>query len=156
LRRAARGGGMTVPLLELRDLNVVYGAGTKQALRAVAGVSFSVNHGESMAGIGGSGSRKSTTPRALCGLGPVQSGAGRVQGRPLVGKDLATAAGEAGIQIVFQDPVSSLDPRWPAWRSVVEPRFRRAQASMAEHRAEALRLLQRVGLGESLAERRPH
>lgn len=144
------------PLLEVEDLSVVYGAGTRHALRAVAGVSFAVMPGRSMALIGESGSGKSSIARAVCGLAPIAGGRVRLAGRELEGADRAVAAGAAGIQIVFQDPISSLDPRWPAWRSIAEPRSARRPAPPAERRAEAVRLLERVGLGEALADRRPH
>jgi oligopeptide/dipeptide ABC transporter ATP-binding protein len=69
--------------------------------------------------------------------------------------DRPAAAGEQGVQIVFQDPVSALDPRWPVWRSVAEPLMRHVP-SAGERRRRALELLERVGLDRSFGDRRPH
>jgi oligopeptide/dipeptide ABC transporter ATP-binding protein len=144
---------LTAPLLEVRDLVVDYRVGLRKAVRAVAGVSFGIEAGRVLALIGESGSGKSTIARAICGLGPVSAGSIRFDGADLSGA--ANRAGAAGIQIVFQDATSALDPRWPVWRSVVEPRLKRMPASPAEMMAVAIAVLQRVGLHADLAQRRP-
>ena len=144
---------MTAPILEVRDLVVDYRVGLRKAVRAVAGVSFGIAAGGVLALIGESGSGKSTIARAICGLGPVSAGSIRFEGSDLSGA--ADRAGAAGIQIVFQDAVSALDPRWPVWRSVVEPRLARMPGSQAEMMAVAIAVLQRVGLHADLARRRP-
>ena len=69
--------------------------------------------------------------------------------------DRPAAAGERGIQIVFQDPFSALDPRWPVWRSVAEPLIHSVESS-AERRRRAEVLLERVGLDRSFGDRHPH
>lgn len=144
-------------LLDVRDLTVVYPT-ARGPMTAVAGVSFTVEEARTLSLIGESGSGKSSIARAVCGLYLPKSGEIRIGGRDIAreGRNQSAAAGESGIQIVFQDPVGALDPRWPIWRSIAEPRLVRHPASNAEHRAVAERLMERVGLSASFAERRPH
>jgi len=142
-------------VLEIDDLHVVYRLGFGRSVRAVAGVSLRLRQGRTLALIGESGSGKSTIARAVCGLGPIESGAIRVGGQKVSeAPDRAAAAGRAGVQIVFQDPVSALDPRWPVWRSVSEPRWRSHKRGR-EARAHAVAMLEHVGLDPALADRRP-
>jgi oligopeptide/dipeptide ABC transporter ATP-binding protein len=144
-------------LLQLRDLTVIYRTRNRPPLTAVAGVSLGIAEASTLALIGESGSGKSSIARAVCGLTEVAGGQILMDGNDIArAPDPAVAAGERGVQIVFQDAISSLDPRWPVWRSVAEPRFARFPASMAEHKRAALPLLERVGLTGPLAERRPH
>jgi peptide/nickel transport system ATP-binding protein len=164
-RRLAREQtGMTVaeastsptPVLRVDDLIVDYRVGVRKSVRAVAGVSFDISAGRVMALIGESGSGKSTIARAICGLGPVKSGSISFADSALTAStNPAAAAGIAGIQIVFQDSTAALDPRWPVWRSIVEPRIARMPASQSELKDRAVALLARVGLSSELAERRP-
>jgi oligopeptide transport system ATP-binding protein len=150
---APAGGGC---LLSVRDLTVTYGLRTRQPVRAVAGVSLDVGLGRTLALIGESGSGKSSIARAICGLAPVESGSITMDGHELTtAADRPAAAGERGVQIVFQDPVSSLDPRWAVWRSVAEPLTRRVP-SADQRRERAMVLLERVGLDRSFGDRHPH
>jgi oligopeptide/dipeptide ABC transporter ATP-binding protein len=143
-------------LLAIRDLTVTYGLGTRQPVRAVAGVSLEVAAGGTLALIGESGSGKSSIARAICGLAPVETGTITMDGHDLTdAPDRPVAAGQRGIQIVFQDPVSSLDPRWPVWRSVAEPLLRQVP-SVHDRRERAMVLLERVGLDRSFGDRHPH
>jgi oligopeptide/dipeptide ABC transporter ATP-binding protein len=144
-------------LLELRDLTVAY-ATRRGKLTAVAGVSLKVEEARTLSLIGESGSGKSSIARAVCGLHLAESGQVLIGGRDLTaeGRNQPVAAGKAGIQIVFQDPVAALDPRWPVWRAIAEPRLARVKASEAEHRSVAIRLMERVGLSATYAERKPH
>ena len=144
-------------LLELRDLVVTYHSRGRASLTAVAGVSIDLQEAHTLALIGESGSGKSTIARAICGLIRAESGAITIDGRDLLKEaEQPEAAGRYGIQIVFQDPVSSLDPRWPIWRSVAEPRLARFPGSTDTHRRAAVALLERVGLPASFADRKPH
>ncbi len=144
-------------LLQVRDLMVVYKSRNRGALTAAAGISLDVNEASTLALIGESGSGKSSVARAICGLTAVAGGEIRIGDCNLPAQtDPAVAAGQHGIQIVFQDATSSLDPRWPIWKSVAEPRRMRSPSSSAEHRRVAVSLLQRIGLPAALAERRPH
>ncbi len=142
-------------LLEIRDLVVTYRLGFGRTLRAVSGVSLQLDQGRTLALIGESGSGKSTVARAVCGLGPVESGSITIAGTDVTAApDRAVAAGKIGVQIVFQDPTTALDPRWPIWRSVAEPRGRLFPPSPDRHRARAVALLERVGLDAAMADRR--
>lgn len=147
---------MTV-LLQVRDLTVTYRSRNRGTLTAVAGVSLDLHEATTLALIGESGSGKSSVARAICGLTLVESGAIEVDACNLPEQvDPAIAAGQHGIQMVFQDASSSLDPRWPIWKSISEPRRARSPANSAEHRRAAISLLQRVGLPGAFADRRPH
>ena len=147
---------MTV-LLQVRDLTVTYRSRNRGTLTAVAGVSLDLHEATTLALIGESGSGKSSVARAICGLTTVESGAIEVDECNLPEQaDPAMAAGQHGIQIVFQDASSSLDPRWPIWKSVSEPRRARSPANSVEHRRAAISLLHRVGLPAAFADRRPH
>ena len=155
--RQPRAGSEAVPcLLRIRDLTVTYGLRSRHPVRAVAGVSLEVGLGRTLALIGESGSGKSSIARAICGLAPVESGSIEMDGQELTtAPDRPAAAGDRGIQIVFQDPVSALDPRWRVWRSVAEPLMRRG-LSDEERRERAMALLERVGLDRSFGDRHPH
>jgi oligopeptide/dipeptide ABC transporter ATP-binding protein len=143
-------------LLSVHELTVTYGLGSRHPVRAVAGVSFDIRTGHTLALIGESGSGKTSIARAICGLAPVESGSIVIDGVDLVSApDRPAAAGEHGVQIVFQDPTSSLDPRWPVWRSVAEPILRRV-SDAHERRERALTLLEQVGISRSLGDRHPH
>src|SRR5262249_24171609 len=112
--RAARGvpaGGDS--LLSIRDLTVTYGLRSRHPVRAVAGVSLDVRNGRTLALIGEASSGTSSTAGAGCGLAPAESGTITMDGHDLTAAaDRPAAAGDRGIQIVFQDPVSAPDPRW--------------------------------------------
>jgi len=144
------------PLVEVRDLDVTYRLGFGRDLAAVAGVSFDIAQGRTLALIGESGSGKSTVARAICGLGPVSGGTVTLNGTPIAGKQAAQLAGSLGIQLVSQDPSASLDPRWPIWRSIVEPRLVRFPRDADGGRSRAGSLLERVGLDRGMLDRRPH
>ncbi|HZU16680.1 MAG TPA: ABC transporter ATP-binding protein [Candidatus Dormibacteraeota bacterium] len=154
VRPEAAGAGTA--LLSVRDLTVTYGLGSRRPVRAVVGVSFDLQAGHTLALIGESGSGKTSIARAICGLAPVESGSIVIDGVDLVtAADRPAAAGEQGVQIVFQDPTSSLDPRWPVWRSVAEPLLPRVRDAR-ERRKRALDLLEQVGIDRSLGDRHPH
>lgn len=131
----------------------------RRPLKAVCEASLSVMRGQTMAVIGESGSGKTSLVQAICGFVPVASGEisvgdERITDVPM--RHRAMRAGSAGVSIVFQNPLSSLDPRWPVWRSVSEalpPATKRAARHVRERSFEAL---DQVGLSEALALRRPH
>jgi oligopeptide transport system ATP-binding protein len=151
----------TGPLLEVSELAVRYRLGTHllgaQTLRAVAGVSFTLRRGESLGLVGESGSGKSSIARALLRLVPA-TGSVRYQGIDLLqveGK--ALRALREHLQIIFQDPLGSLDPRMSVAELVAEPlrEFRPALKGEAR-RAQVTAMLGRVGLGSELLQRFPH
>ena len=142
-------------LLEVDNLSVVYRGLTRRPVQAVAGVSFTIARGSTLALIGESGSGKSTIARAIAGLGPVESGSIRIDGVDLAkARDRAAEAGRHGVQIVFQDPTSALNPRWPVWRSILEPRLRERLERSAQ-REIAADYLGRVGLHTRHMDRLP-
>jgi len=150
-------GDTGAPLAQIRDLAIAYRTGWRQSLRAVDGVSLDIPAGSTVALIGESGSGKSSIARSICGLGPIERGSVTIGGQDVaIAPDRAAAAGALGVTIVFQDPTSALDPRWPVWRAIIEPRLNRFPAAPAQHRARAEELMRRVGLDPSMAERRPH
>ncbi|MGG5818024.1 ABC transporter ATP-binding protein [Falsiroseomonas sp. HW251] len=126
-------------------------------VRAVEDVSFTIAPGEAFGLVGESGCGKSTVARALLRL--VEPDAGRVLYR---GEDLSTARGDAlkalrrKLQIVFQDPYSSLDPRQSIGSALVEPMRVHGIADGAEARRRAAALLEEVGLPPAALDRLPH
>ena len=88
-------------------------------LRAVDDVSFTMRPGESVGLVGSSGCGKSTLTRAILGLDPLQSGRILLDGEPVTAR--MPAALRARVQVVFQDPFGSFDPRWRVDRLVAEP-----------------------------------
>ena len=148
----------STPLLEARGLARVFQArrgllGQTQSLRAVDGVSFTLASGESLGLVGESGCGKSTLGRLVCGLLKPSSGEVLLEGRalPLAGAG-SWSAGR--LQMVFQDPASSLNPRLKVRVSVAEPLAARGVPS-AQRRAQAEEALRAVGL-DGAGERYPH
>jgi peptide/nickel transport system ATP-binding protein len=129
--------------LRFEDITVRYGATT-----AVDGVSLAVPPGQVVGLVGESGSGKSTLARAAVGLAPVSGGAITLDGRPV-----PTKGRDRPLQMVFQDPYSSLDPRMSIGESVAEAMPR--GASRSERRAEVQRLLELVHLDPTRAGARP-
>jgi oligopeptide transport system ATP-binding protein len=156
VRSRAASNGEDNRLLHVRNLTVTYRLGSRHPVRAVEDVSLEVFRGRTLALIGESGSGKSSIARAICGWAPIESGSILMDGEELTtAENRPRAAGDRGIQIVFQDPVSALDPRWAVWRSISEPLMSRVP-SAAERRERAMVLLERVGLDRSFGDRHPH
>ncbi|HEY4019839.1 MAG TPA: ABC transporter ATP-binding protein [Pseudonocardiaceae bacterium] len=128
--------------LRFDDVSVRYGNG-RRGLTAVDGVSLVVPDGEVVGLVGESGSGKSTLARAAVGLAPVASGRILLDGRPV-----PVRGPRRPVQLVFQDPYSSLDPRMTVGASIGETVPRRA---VADRRAEVARLLELVELDADLA-----
>jgi peptide/nickel transport system ATP-binding protein len=126
-------------------------------VRAVEDVSFTIGQGEAFGLVGESGCGKSTVARALLRL--IEPDAGRVLYR---GEDFRAARGEAlksfrrRMQIVFQDPYSSLDPRQSIGAALVEPMRVHGIAEGKEARRRAAALLEEVGLPPAALDRFPH
>jgi oligopeptide/dipeptide ABC transporter ATP-binding protein len=126
-------------------------------LHAVEGVDLQVAQGEVLAVVGESGSGKSTLARCILRL--IDPTAGRVV---FDGEDVTAMRGRRlsgfrqHVQPVFQDPFSSLDPRWTVGRSVREALDAHAIGTRNERDARVADLLDRVGLSPELAARRPH
>jgi oligopeptide transport system ATP-binding protein len=147
------------PALDVSGLSVRFAvAGAKRGLQAVHDVSFSIARGETLGVVGESGCGKSTLARALLRLVPATGGSARFRGA-----DLLTLAGprlramREHLQIIFQDPLASLDPRMSVAEILEEPlREFRPALRHAARRAEVLAMLDRVGLLATHLHRFPH
>jgi oligopeptide transport system ATP-binding protein len=150
------------PLLEAIDLRKQYALGQgwfapARTIRAVDGVSFSVRRGETLALVGESGCGKSTVANLVMQLTPPTAGEIRLGGQPLA-RDGSAAQRTAWrqMQMVFQDPYASLNPRMRAEDIVAEPLVNFDVADAVGRRAQAHELLDRVGLPVATFRRYPH
>ncbi|HMY99235.1 MAG TPA: ATP-binding cassette domain-containing protein, partial [Burkholderiaceae bacterium] len=155
------------PLLQLRGLNVHFErgggwfSGPRQSFHAVRDLDLAIAAGETLALVGESGCGKTTTGKALAQL---LRGQARLSGQALLdGQDLFTLEGEAlrrarrDVQIIFQDPFASLNPRLRVGEILEEGlEALRPDLSAAERRARIVALCERVGLGEEALARYPH
>ena len=156
---------MNEALLKVEGLKVHFpvrrsdaGFGPKATLKAVEDVSFEVGRGETLGIVGESGCGKSTLGRAVLQLVPP------TEGRILwLGNDLGTLSKSemrrkrAELQIVFQDPLASLDPRMTTGDIIAEPLIAQGQRfSRAERRARVESIMEKVGLSPALINRYPH
>ena len=124
---------------------------------ALAGVSFSIAAGRSFGIVGESGSGKSTLARIALALDKPNSGSVRLEGRSLFELPRRELRGlRAHMQMIFQDPYGSLDPRQRVERIVAEPLAALGGASRAERRARVAASLESVGLRASDAAKHPH
>ena len=151
-------------LVEIRNLRKIYPqaesvlggkSGNRNEVRAVDGVSLDIHAGETLGLVGESGSGKSTLGRLILRLIEPTSGSIRFEGRDL----LAAGAGEMrrmrrDMQIIFQDPFASLDPRYRVEDIIAEPLI--IHGNKAGVRARVTELLRSVGLDESILRRFPH
>lgn len=151
------------PLLEVRDLHVWFPvrqgvfARTVSWTKAVDGVSFDLAAGETLGLVGESGCGKSTLARSILLLNRPRSGTIRVEGRDirtLRGKDLLRY--RRTVQVVFQDPLASLNPRHTVLEILTEGMLVHGLVDRAGRRAAAMRLSAAVGLDASILDRYPH
>ncbi len=136
------------PLVRAADLVVTFGRGPG-AVKAVDGVSLSVAPGERVGVVGESGSGKTTVARVIAGLERASSGSMTFD-TPLGRRGL-----RADVQMVFQDPYQSLNPRLTAQSAVGECLRVRQRLSRRDARDAAVALLASIGVGETLARRLP-
>jgi oligopeptide transport system ATP-binding protein len=155
------------PLLSVRDLKVEFSIKDTKAwpwtpprsLKAVGGISFDLYAGETLGVVGESGCGKSTLARAILNLNPAKSGQ-----YPLDGPGNAPGATEAAwlsvrkdIQMIFQDPLASLDPRMTVAQIIAEPlRTHHPELSHDEVMAKVRAIMGRVGLTAQQINRYPH
>jgi ABC-type oligopeptide transport system ATPase subunit len=156
-----------MPLIEIRNLTKIYPqsesvfggtSGSRSEIRAVDDVSLDIHAGETLGLVGESGSGKSTLGRLLLRLIEPTSGSIRFEDRDL----LAASPGEMrrlrrDMQIIFQDPFASLDPRFRVEDIIAEPLLIHENRSAKDGiRSRVVELLRAVGLDESILRRFPH
>ncbi|MBQ1540426.1 microcin ABC transporter ATP-binding protein [Caulobacter sp. CCUG 60055] len=130
--------------------------GPARPFRAVDGVDLTLHAGERVGLVGESGSGKSTLLRALLALDDIQGGAVRLDGRRFE-RRRAPADLRRKIQVVFQDPYGSFDPRWKVADLIAEPLRLSPDAPIgAARRRRVEAMLEQVGLKPADADRRPH
>jgi len=138
-------------------LNRVLEGAPRQLLRAVDGVSFDVARGETLALVGESGCGKSTVARLIVGLYALSRGRIEFDGADLGAAGPGTVALRRRMQMIFQDPYASLNPRWRVRDIVAEPiRVLGLAASRDAERARVGELLAQVGLAAEDGEKYPH
>jgi oligopeptide transport system ATP-binding protein len=154
---------MKKPLLRIAELRVEFPLRrgwlrTAGALRAVDGVDFELAAGEALGVVGESGSGKSTLARAVLQLVRPRGGQVVWLGRPLEQLSVAELRPlRRDLQIVFQDPLASLNPRMTVGEIVAEPlRVHRRDLDAAGRRSETAAMLTRVGLSADMMNRYPH
>jgi len=153
---------MTAPLLEVRDLVTRYQTGgflrgPRREVFAVNGVSFEIAPGETLGLVGESGSGKSTVGRTVLRLTPAAAGTVRFGGNDVLsigGADLRAL--RCRMQIVFQDPYSSLDPRMTLGKAVAEGIEIHRLAPAVAIPERVARLFEEVGLDQTFMRRYPH
>ena len=156
----------TPPLLSVKDLKVhfsIRGDGAwpwtpKQVLKAVDGVSFELRAGETLGIVGESGCGKSTLARALLDLVPITDGSVVWHGDEMRGASQAAwQTKRKAVQMIFQDPLASLDPRMTVAQIIGEPlRTHCPELSTEQHYEQVLAMMLRVGLTAQQINRYPH
>jgi len=155
---------MSEPLLSVKNLCVhfPYSRGSilrpqRGVVRAVDGVSFDIAEGETLGLVGESGCGKSTTARGIINLVKPTSGEVCLQGASIAGlSDAAMLPYRRVVQMVFQDPFASLNPRMTVGAIIGEPLAIHSLASGRDRKFEVIRLLELVGLNPRFLNRYPH
>ena len=154
---------MTRPLVEVRDLKMHFPIHTgllrrqTGAVRAVDGVSFAIREGETLGLVGESGCGKSTCGRAVLRLYDITSGEIVIDGRA-IGRESQGALRRMRpvMQMVFQDPQASLNPRMTVGSIIGEPLSEHTDMTRAERTERVQALLDQVGLNRAFVNRYPH
>ncbi|OJY34828.1 MAG: glutathione ABC transporter ATP-binding protein GsiA [Rhodobacterales bacterium 65-51] len=148
------------PLLEVRGLTKRFDVPApplrrlQKRVHAVENVSFELRHGETLSIVGESGCGKSTLGRLITQLHRPDAGSVRIEGKPVAANDPRALA--RNVQMVFQDPYASLNPRLRVGEAITEPLLIQGVGNPDEHAALAGQLLQTVGLLPEMASRFPH
>ena len=151
---------MTTPVLEVRNLTrdyVTSGGFLRPAkmVRAVKGVNFTLQKGKTLAVVGESGCGKSTLARMITLIDPATSGEILIDGLP-VNAQHVTREMRQKVQIVFQNPYGSLNPRQKIGDVLAEPLMLNTGMGADERRQRAMQMLLKVGLGPEHFNRYPH
>ena len=156
----SRGGK---PVLEVKGLTTRFDIqggmfrGIKGRIHAVQDLSFAIMPGETLALVGESGCGKSTTGRCIMRLTTALSGSVELDGVDLLSLDSRKLREQRkGIQMIFQDPYASLNPRMTVGEAIAEPMVVNGLQTPAQANAKVADLLQRVGLQAEMAKRYPH
>lgn len=152
------------PLLSVQDLKVHFPfrrgsllRSQKGVIRAVDGISFNIRRGETLGLVGESGCGKSTTARAIINLVHPTSGRVSIDGVNIASmSDSAMLPYRRRIQMVFQDPFASLNPRMTVGDIIGEPLIVHSLARGRDRKLEVLRLMELVGLNPRFLNRYPH
>jgi len=151
-------GGRAVPMLQATAVSKTYLRRGKEPVRAVIDASVEVPRGGALGVVGESGSGKSTLARMIVGLEGADTGDIRIDGRERTSVPrgrVERIAHARSVQMVFQDPYLSLDPRITAGRAIEDALRLHARVGSGEARTRVLSLLEQVGLGEKHAAARP-
>ncbi|THH35422.1 ABC transporter ATP-binding protein [Aliishimia ponticola] len=150
----------SAPLLELKDVVRDYDLprrslfAARESYRAVKGVSFKIDHGERVGLVGESGCGKSTLTKAILGLEPIQGGSIRLDGAPV---DADHPGTRRQMQVVFQDPFGSFNPRHRVDRLITEPLHLLDTPPEGSERSDLVaQTLTAVGLSPDDARKYPH
>jgi oligopeptide/dipeptide ABC transporter ATP-binding protein len=165
----------TVPMLEVRDLQMHFAVGgglldrlrldrrglriARPVVHAVNGVSFRINRGEIMALVGESGCGKSTVAKTIARIYQPTAGEIRIDGEDVAGYDFARMLPvRSRMQMIFQDPYASLNPRQKVRDIVAEPLLQQTRSAAARKAVpeQTAQLLAKVGLNAEHAGRYPH
>ena len=149
---------MSAPLLAVENLSTRFKLKRGQGeIRALQQVSFTLDAGQTLGVVGESGSGKSTLARTILRLVAAKEGRVVFAGEDLLALDEgAMRQRRRDLQMVFQDPFASLDPRFRVGRLIEEPLVVHGLGDRAERRRRVAELLDQVGLDPSAAERFPH
>ncbi len=153
---------MSVPVLEVNDLvknfSIKTAAGirvVRRTVQAVSGVGFTIDEGQTVGLVGESGSGKTTVGRCVLRLIEPTGGSVKFKGQELIGLDAKELRGlRAQMQIVFQDPYASLDPKMTVGAAIAEPLV--IQKIAGNHEDRVVELLELVGLAADHSKRFPH
>jgi len=145
----------TAPLLSVRDLQVTFRLGKRRTVTAIDGVSFDLEPGETLAIVGESGSGKSVTSLAVMGLlpkgvGAITGGSIHLNGRDIThlpDRELWNVRGKE-IGMIFQEPMTSLNPVHTIGRQIAETVIRHQGLSKSAARTRAIEMLELVGIPE--------
>ncbi|GAB7185508.1 ABC transporter ATP-binding protein [Kitasatospora sp. Ki12] len=152
-RAAANSTPGAEPLLTVRGLSKTYGS-RRRAVTALHEVDLDLYPGETLGLVGESGSGKSTLARALVGAHAPSAGSIRFRGEEQA-RPARHGAPHREIQLVFQDPYSSLNPRMTAGQIIAEPLIAHGLGDRARREARVAELLTQVGLDPATADRHP-